>query len=469
MDIQYLYNTIAVMCDKICSLDKESETKLYRSYWSNVRENTRKLYIRFPFLNPDNPSDTILDDINEDQWDDLLMYIEESAKIDLTLLACLDRIVDLDVGLRKYFSSSEYDINKFTALNNNFDVCAGKLIPKYTPKWKKTKERSTSELGEKALSILTNYLWIKNSDDNGWEVSNFYSYEWEYGGKAPFRIICSPLVNMQNFDYTIETVDTVKYFYINYFDDMKDIVTKRVERVIEYATEQEADVVLFPEIVADPDLHKRIKNYVNNRWDAEYPKIMFLPSSEHNRDGQWKDKTYAISSSGSDIFECCKQHPYQLDIKKRIGNREVKVKCFEPIQANHKISLIHYKGVGRIGVCICSDLFCDELMKLLLKTYNIDLLLILSYSDGRDRFERSISIARDTVCDVVWCNCCAAYINPEKKIFVKNREPAVSYFPFGHANLRKVDDYTLLYRCSNSECEACSECIKIIEINSSYG
>ncbi len=468
MDIQCLYNIIAVMCAKISSLDKESESKLYRSYWSNIKESTRKLYARFPFLNPDNPSDTILDDINEDQWEELCIYVEESAKIDLALLSCLDRIVGLDDGLKRYFLTSEYDVNKFTALNSNFDFCSGKLIPKYTPKWKKARERSTLELGEKALSILQNYIWINNCDDNGWEINNFYSCEWEYGGKMPFKIVCSPLVNKEPFDADKDIEGEIKYFYIKYYDDMKDIVLKRVEQTLDYAAEQEADVVLFPEMVAYPELHERIKDYVHDKWDVVYPEIIFLPSSEHNRDGHWKDKTYAIDSSGRNIFEYCKQHPYQWDVDKVIGNRNGKMKYFEPIEADHKISIIHYKGVGRIGVCICSDLFCDELMDLLLKTYNIDLLLILSYSEGRDRFERSISVARDTVCDVVWCNCCAAYIDPKKKKISKNKEPAVSYFPFGHANLWKDDDYTLLYRCSNSECETCSKCMKTIEINSLY-
>lgn len=456
------------MCAKICSLDKNSESRLYRNHWSNIDTNIKRLYERFPFLNPgENSSETMFDDIDEEQWCELLQFVEDSEYVDLALLSRLDHIVDLEKGLKKFFSCSEFDIHTFSALNSNVDVCGGKLIPKYTPKWKKVNERSRSELGEKALSILQNYIWIKNSDDSGWEINNFYSREWEYMGDAPFKIVCSPLINKEPFDVDKDVEGGTKYFYIKYYDDMKDIVAERVEETLDYAAEQEADIALFPEMVAYPELHERIQGYLKKRWDKLYPKIIFLPSSEHNRDGQWKDKTYAIDASGDNIFEYCKQHPYQWDMYEEIGKKPIKVKCFEPIQSDHKISIIHYKGVGRIGVCICSDLFNDELMHLLFKTYNIDLLLILSYSEGTDRFERSISIAQDTVCDVVWCNCCAAYIEqPPKKKRSKNKKTAVSYFPFGHAE--KSDDYTLLYRCSDSECESCSKCKMMIEINSSY-
>lgn len=480
LDIQCLYDIMAVICSKICSLDKESESNLYRNYWSNIETNTKKIYERFPFLNPEeNPSDSIFDDIDEDQWNDLLMFVKDSKGNDrylISCLACLDRIVDLDKGMKTYFSCSEYNIYSFSALNSNVDTCGGKLVPKYTPKWKKSRERSVSELGEKALSVLQNYIWIKSSDDNAWEITNFYSHEWEYAGKVPFKIVCSPLMNKEPFDVSKDTEGEIKYFYIKYNDDVKELVANRVELTLDYAAQQEADIALFPEMVAYPELHERIEKYVKNGWDKLYPKIIFLPSSEHNRDGQWKDKTYAINSSGENIFEYCKQHPYQWDIDKRIGSIDSKEKCFEPIQADHKISIIHYNGIGRIGVCICSDLFHNELMDLLLKTYNIDLLLILSYSEGRDRFERSISSAKDAVCDVVWCNSCAAYIDSkQKKTTRKNKNPAVSYFPFGHTNLRKLnrkskraDDYTLLYRCSNDECDTCSKCMITVEINPSY-
>ncbi|MEE1124606.1 MAG: hypothetical protein U0L18_01535 [Acutalibacteraceae bacterium] len=470
MDIQCLYDIIAVLCDKICSLDKESESKLYRSYWSNVGTKTKELYERFPFLNPNNNTfDTIFDDINEEQWDNLLEYVQESDEIDLSLLSCLDRIEDLERGMKKYFLSSEYDVYKFSSLNSNSDVCGGKLIPKYKPKWKKTKERSPSELAEKALSVLQNFIWIKNSEVDGWDINNFCSNEWEYTGNTPFKIVCSPLVNKEPFDADKDIDGQIKYFYIKYLDDMKNVVAKRVERTLDYAAEVAADIVLFPEMVAFPELHEHIKGYVNKNWELSYPKIIFLPSSEHNKDSEWKDVTYAIDSSGKEIFEYCKQHPYQWDCEKQIETEIIKVKYFEPIHADYKISIIHYKGVGRIGVCICSDLFCKELMDLLLKTYSIDLLLILSYSEGRDRFERSISYAKEMVCDVVWCNCCAAYIDPKKEVN-NDRCPAISYFPFGHANLddKGTVDYTLLYRCSNSECESCSKCMKTIEINSSY-
>ena len=467
MDIQYLYDTIAIMCAKICSLDKETESKLYRSYWSNIEEDTKKLYERFPFLNPqDNSFDTLFDDINDEQWDGLLQYIEYSDEINLTLLSCLDRIVDLENGLKKFFPMSEYDVNEFSALNNNVDVCGGKLIPKYTPKWKKARDRSTSELGEKPLSILQNYIWINNCDADGWKVNNLYSREWKYTGITPFRIVCSPLINKELFTDEKDTEGKIKYFYIKYCDDTKDVVANRVEQTLDFAAEKEADIALFPEMVAYPELHERIKKYVKHRWDKLYPKIIFLPSSEHNNDGKWKDVTHVIDSNGESIFEYCKQHAYQWEFDKKVGNRIIKEKYFEPIQADHKISILHYMGVGRIGVCICSDLFSDELMNLLLKTYNVDLLLILSYSEGIDKFERRISLARDAVCDVVWCNCCAAYIDPNRKKASKNKKPAISYFPFGHA--KKTDDYALLYRCSNDDCEGCSKCMITVEIDPSY-
>ncbi len=413
----------------------------------------------------------MFDDISSEQWEDVVMFIENSDEMDLHLLACLDRAVDLEKGMEKFFSGFCHVVNEFTALNSNIDICSGKLIPKYMPKWKKIKEHTVTELAENPLSILQNYIWIDNREDGDWKIKNFYCPEWKYTGETSFKIVCSPLINEEPFDWKTDDNGEVNYFYVTgYFEDKKDTILKRVENTIDYAARKGADIVLFPEMVAYPELHKSIKKYVHKKWDIITPKIIILPSSEYNKNTKWQDITYALDSSGDEIFEYCKQQPYQLDIEENIGDKKYVVKYFEPIEPDCKISIMHYIGVGRIGVCICSDLFNDKLMNLLFKTYDIDLLLIPSYSEGRDRFERSISNAMDAVCDVVWCNCCAAYVDSKKKA-IDRKQPAVSYFPYGHSKLKKSDkaeDYVWLFRCSDCECKKCSECAVTIEISPFY-
>ncbi len=44
MYIQYLYDAIAVLCARINSLDNENKSQMYRSYWSNLVGNTKKIY-----------------------------------------------------------------------------------------------------------------------------------------------------------------------------------------------------------------------------------------------------------------------------------------------------------------------------------------------------------------------------------------------------------------------------------------
>lgn len=229
------------------------------------------------------------------------------------------------------------------------------------------------------------------------------------------------------------------------------------------ANTKKANIVLFPEMIFSRESQRESQRIVTEHWEYSYPRILCLPSSEFNENGKWKNQTVILNDSGHEVFLYNKQQAFQLDSPKEIKDndgvdKKQYTKYFEPIQPDHKLTIIHVKGLGRIGVIICADIFNSDLCDILLSKYEIRLLLIMAYTAGYDQFFRKISAAKITSCDVIWCNACSAYSAFQRT------GPAVAYFSYGH---RKCNE-DLVSHCSLPIDTVCSGCIATITIDPLY-
>ena len=130
---------------------------------------------------------------------------------------------------------------------------------------------------------------------------------------------------------------------------------------------------------------------------------------------------------------------------------------YEPIKPDWKINVFHVKGVGRIGLVICADVFHEKMVDFLFRVLQVNVLLVMAYTKGTDAFFRALDMASNAYCDVIWCNACASYEKPTEN------DPVIVYFSFGH---KQQSRYYCKY-CGKGYDE-CGSCIAIIKIAAEY-
>lgn len=471
LNIVHAYGLMAYLCYHIRLLDSETQCEIYRTYWKNPEHAKQTIESAFAFLNRRNTDEVLLfDSFTIDELQVLLEKINYWNKTNsdrimlLYLLVYLDQQISFKKSIDHFCETLEHKIPNvytFHCLNNNERAYSGRLMPRLEPLWAKGSNRPRSALTEDPLSIMHNYFWVEKID--GWEINNVYSPKWRCETGKHYTIVCSPLTNQQTFEYLTVKDSNCNYFNITtYHEAHMMLIKERFEKILAHANMREANILLFPEILASKECQRDCRGITKRHWEYAHPKILCLPSSEFVEDGVWKNQMLVLNDSGEEIFSYNKQQAFQLDEKEKPNEGEESaksVRLFEPIIPDHKITIMHVEGVGRIGVIICADIFNSELCNILLNKYEIRLLLIMAYTAGYDQFFREIAMAQTTSCDVVWCNACANYTS------AGNTGPAVAYFAYGH---RDRDVHTIPH-CKPKDKTPCNGCFVTITIDPLYG
>lgn len=468
----HAYDVMAMLCHKIRLLSNEIQKDLYRAFWANPELAQLEIENIFSFLSRRNADGAfVYNTLSMEDVQSIGAEIEKwsatitDRKLMLYLLVYLDRYINFDESIELFFASLPSSLPNtcyFDCLNSNELMSWGKLLPRFEPNWAKCNSRGRPSLEEDPLSIMRNYIWVEDLGD--WEISNVYSPNWTCFTDTSYTIVCSPVTNRPTFDYIcVEGEDCNYYKITNYHEDDQELLLNRFERIMAIANTKRANIVLFPEMISSRESQLESQRITTEHWEYSYPRILCLPSSEFNDHGEWKNQTIVLNDSGHEVFHYNKQQAFQLDLAKAIkGNDGVDkkqyVKYFEPIQPDHKLTIMHVKGLGRIGVIICADIFNTELCNILLSKYEIRLLLIMAYTAGYDQFFREISSAQITSCDVIWCNTCAAYTAFQKK------GPAVAYFSYGHRECGE----NLVPHCNLPIGTLCNGCVATITIDPLY-
>ena len=470
--ILHAYDIMAFLCHKIRLLSVETQRGIYRSYWANPELAKLEIENTFCFFNRRHTDrDFLYTSLTIDEIDILVDKIEiwcnteSDNKYLLYLLIYFDGYILFERSADHFFETIPNIIPHtcyFDCLNSNELECWGKLLPRFEPEWAKSNSRRRSSLSEDPLSIMQHYFWVENTDP--WEIDNVYSPRWTCTAGSAYTIVCSPLTNRPTFTYSEVPGDDCNYFNITkYHDEDQQLMLERFEKALAFANSKKANILLFPEMIASPECQQKSVAITKKHWEFSHPRILCLPSSEFKEDGEWKNQTIILNDSGREVFRYNKKQPFQLDDKIDVTGEDGVIskhsaKFFEPINPDHKLTVMHVKGLGRIGVIICADIFNSELCNILLEKYEIRLLLIMAYTAGYDQFFREIAAAKTTSCDVVWCNTCAAYTASNKT------GPAVAYFSYGH----KHGDEKIIPHCRPKDDTLCAGCVSTITINPIY-
>lgn len=470
--IENVYDLMAVLCCHISAFDPKSKMHLYRQFYANPESAKLEVEKHFSFLDRRTCNELYqYDFLLPEQVDQISQAITKwsSSETDkillLSLLIYLDTYVDFESSIDKFMLHAHSPLDgvySFMSLNANTESVNGMLLPRFEPSWKKSSDRRRSGLTEDPLSAMQHYFWVPKIPD--WNISNMFSPDWTHHEAKPYTIVCSPLINTPTFTHEIKNVNGTYYFYIaSYLPKEGNLLLDRIKKVLTLAGNAGANIVLFPEILASPSCQIECQNHIHTHWDSQFPRIICLPTSEFkDNDSTWKNQLKIINDSGACITTYNKQQAFQLDMahpSASAGPHKAtqKIKAFEPIEADHHLTIIHVKGLGRIGILICADLFNPDIREILFHHYEVRLLLVMAYTPGHDTFFRELSAAQATYCDVVWCNSCAAYNSTQASL------PAVAYFSYGH-NKRSEK---LVPRCQNKV--LCDGCAITITIGSEYG
>lgn len=451
-----LFDIMAKIFKKIDSLPTiEEKERIYQRCQSNIASLDQTVEERFSFFNKCEIT-LFHDSLNDVNLLTLSSYIDRENEYDCFLvLVYLDRYIQFELSMRRFFDiceSWQKGIYSFDSLNKNG---IGVLLPRFTPEWAKINNVTRDACNAKPFSLIKHYMWCADCEDM--EVNHIYvdiNPLEKNDMEEPFRIVCSPIVDKRPFEYYTARNNDTDYFYIHdYPQAMQDVILARIKETFRYAGEMRASIVFFPEMMIAPENQNIIIQMIKENWEYDYPKIIYLPSSEYKDGDKWKNQIIVTNDSGDILYEYNKQRGYQYPVKNEDGT--VQKICFEPIVPDKKFTVLHLNKIGRVGMLICADIFDDAIKANLCSKYDLDMLLVAAYTSGWDLFDRCAHGMSDTCCEVIICNTCSAIEN-------KSRDDVypVAYYPLGHKSKRPHE---------KKKCEGdCSGCAFCVDISNGY-
>lgn len=472
IDISNVFDLLGWLCMLISRLSLQDQINLNQKY--RLDHQTAQIEENFCFLHKKAPPHEGYMFLSSEQLEKIRFkaqqwYDSKTDQILLLYLICyLAGYFDPHQAFQHFLTSPMVEhvtehVYCFAALNQNYKEVNGCLIPDFVPCWQKKNRHSPQALNDSPFSRMKHYLWIPYSDNlYSSQVTHLYVSKpalW-IDDKKPLVVAASPCLSEKTFRYSYRDCSSTQrlQFQIDeYLSPMCDSLEVAIEKNLKAAARYNAHILVFPEMIASPQLIEKVRLYLKRNVNS-YPPIICLPSTETPSPGkpdQYQNTIYIVDSIGNILAEYHKQHPY-VDQKKDPETGILK-EYYEPIFPDYKLPVFHIEGVGRVGIVICADVFSERLMDFLFRSLQLNILLVSSYTSGTDAFFRALAQAKGASCDVIWCNTCAAYPSLTENCQV------TAYFPYGHSASKEKFCYSCQANSKN-----CHSCTCIIHINSQY-
>lgn len=475
VQINNVYDLLAWICAAISGWPSDEQKSLTCNY--DMTQKTKSIEAAFDFLNMKAPDkEKSYEFLSGEQikiiCDKVCQWSQTPSDriYILYLLTYLAGYFDFNSAFAHFLTDCmcnevTTDVWSFVALNSNYQEVSGALVPKFKTMWEKENIRTSQELDFSPFSLLPHYLWIPQTIENEkWESTHLYISDKSIGinRDEPLMVIASSGQRENTFKFHCD--DEIKKFIIEkYNDDACKRLQEKIKYVLDSAANQNAHIVLFPEMMASQQLQSNMCHYLSES-NNEYPALICLPSTEFaisKEANKYCNSTLIVNGSGEKLTEYHKQHPFRFDQESKtkideMGNPLIEY-YYEPIEPDRKINVFHVKGVGRIGLVICADVFHKNLLNYLFDVLQINVLLVMAYTKGTDIFFRALNAANIAYCDVIWCNACAAYDKPLQAA------PVISCFSFGH----KQKQQHICQYCGKGKDE-CRSCLAMIKIATEY-
>ena len=275
-------------------------------------------------------------------------------------------------------------------------------------------------------------------------------------GKKILKIAVCPIAHEDLLNYvTYCKLDTKQGFFS--ITGLKDgqLVQDRIEAAFLKACEEQANIILFPEMLGTADLVSR-RFFTSLRSKAaeqgyHMPELILMPTWWHEN----KNELYVMDAGGRFLAVQQKQNSF-LYVPPKDGKNPQSCKE-DLIDPEPVIHIVHIPEVGRFAFPICKDDLHEEYVRLMLRYLRATFLLCPSYSPGKTEFSNTAPGGIPYGCYTVWANTCAAYF--EKKELPKYiglaNGPKATKTPMGY----------LIPECKG-ECGGRHDaCVFLVEIN----
>ena len=286
-------------------------------------------------------------------------------------------------------------------LNTNRETTGIGILPRTSCVWERKHRLSHSY--NRLDNFLFNMLMLQNSilgeliDKHYFLKNDVFP---DFAVRKKIKIAVSPLRMERGFSVDDYEKDMVQYFKINYKSESFSEENQAVWQKILTASENKSDIIVFPEMLGNPEMKDYISAKLNALTEEEQmnmPSLIFLPSFWNN----YQNTVTILDNRGSVICSQTKQNPFRLERPET---------CFlEGIKRNMVVNILHHEGIGRVAVLICKDFITTKYMEQLMRCFKLTLIIVPSFSTGSYDFRQSFDLCAHDDCNVVWINTCAAF------------------------------------------------------------
>lgn len=322
---------------------------------------------------------------------------EKDMFLMITLLQVLDEAL-AGILLEKI---DEFQNDSFSVvLNTNRETTGVGLLPRCSCIWERSHRLSHSY--NRLDNFLFNILLMENSI-LGELIDKHYFLKKEtfpsFAENRKLTVATSPLCLDRHFHMEGYEKDGVRCFRVIYPEMDYSSDNEIIWRKIVKAGEGQCDIIVFPELLGNPQTTDHIRRKLKELDDerrARMPSLIILPSVwEKNR-----NYVTVLDRSGNVICRQDKQNPFRDE---RDGGA-----WLEGIRSNLVANIFHYEGIGRIAIMICKDFLTTSYMEQLMRCFKLTLIIVPSFSTGSYDFRQSFDVCAHDDCNVVWINSCAA-------------------------------------------------------------
>ena len=351
------------------------------------------------------------DDLNETLYSTLREYISQlDERSDIYGMIGLAQSLDEAMRVILLEELHKFQEDSFSVvLNSNRESTGIGLLPRCSCIWERRHRLSHSY--NRLDNFLCNILLIENRiiddliDKHIFLKNDMFP---ELAARRSIRIAASPLRREPHFTLDCYTRENIRYSSVTYDRTtfMKD--NEAVWDKLVKASEHGCDIMVFPELLGNPDTEAYISNklrLLSEEEQRQMPSLIVLPSVLY---GQVNNVTL-LNSTGEVICRQSKQNPHRLE---KEGSYYL-----EDIRKSHVVSILHYEGLGRIAVLICRDFISTRYMEQLMRCFKLTLIIVPSYSTGSYDFRQSFDLCAHDDCNVIWINTCAAFTEGKEDNF----------------------------------------------------
>jgi len=424
--VQYFFyneRNYNLMAEIIAFLIKQNITQQkiesYKSSTARIRKTNlaeiskRLCTLEFPQNTVQNAFEKLTENIDTGQITGYL--IEALLYIDLKL--------DFGDTISHFMKQRDTILSELIDLNSNYAETQILILPKLSCQWKsKTVDKGIN-------SLMKFYFFVNVQRLQEYKVRNFVLNRTDGFNMNKIRIGISPLTNENSLHICHNTSkDGKRIIAVNRDGVAPEIITSTTEklcRIIEIATEQQVDILMFPEMLGTKEMiQEGLAKIAELNYCPDCPNppfLILLPTIWGKEDtglqkGNNTNKLkVAISDciidgvSFKEAFTQQKQNPYFASEGSTNGE-------LEAIDSDKIINLLHVPKLGRIAFPICADWLNQDYNEILLNTLEASLILCPSFSKGFDDFIQSCSQSSTDKCCIIWCNSCAVqHLYTQKK------------------------------------------------------